>query len=178
MVNRSSKSLIMSDLLSTEQYQRLLEQVERCLAQAEAFAGHRFPHPQISCKQRGQIAGSYWSKDNSLRFNPLIYRDNQHPFLSEVVPHEVAHWLVFHQFGRVAPHGPAWQQVMRQCFQLSPRRTHQLDVSAVQGPTYRYGCLCVEPHQLSLRRHLKVLRGARYRCRACNAILVFEPPTT
>ena len=73
----------------------LLARVEACFVQAETRLGRTFPRPQVHCNMRGRAAGSARLQTWELRFNPTLYQANQQAFLREVVPHEVAHLLVY-----------------------------------------------------------------------------------
>lgn len=167
----------MSQVLTERAQQALRAQVHTCISQLKTHIEQDLPLPEVNFKQRGQSAGSFWAKDNSLRFNAVLYQENPTIFLNEIVPHEVAHWAVFHLFGRVPPHGRQWQWVMTQVFKLPAKRTHQLDVTSVSGPQFRYQCQCEEPHFLSRYRHNKVQRGARYICKKCRTALCYQPST-
>ncbi|MBY5922985.1 SprT family zinc-dependent metalloprotease [Ferrimonas balearica] len=152
-------------------HRALLARIESCYRQAESHFDRTFPRPAVSLRMRGQSAGAAHLQDNRLRFNPVLLAENPDAFLTEVVPHEVAHLLVWHCHGRVAPHGAQWQSMMRDVFGLVPRTRHQFDVASVAPKTYAYRCQCQE-HQLTVRRHNKVSRGqARYLCRGCGAAL-------
>ncbi|SQI45094.1 SprT-like family [Serratia plymuthica] len=99
--------------------------------------------------------------------------ENQQPFIDEVVPHELAHLLVFRQFGRVPPHGREWRQMMESVLRVPASRTHQFEIASVQSKTFPYLCRC-QQHQLTVRRHNRVLRGeSEYRCRQCGEKLRF-----
>lgn len=138
------------------------------LQQAEQALQQSWPRPRLSYNQRGKAAGTAHLQRWEIRLNPVLLVENQALFLHEVIAHELAHLLVFARHGRVAPHGKAWQAMMRQVFGLAPRVTHQLDISSLQGPLFAYQCAC-QRHQLSLRRHNKVQRGqSRYLCRHCG----------
>lgn len=106
--------------------QLLHQRVDACFVQAEARLGRSFPRPQIHCNMRGRAAGSARLQTWELRFNPALYEANQQAFLAEVVPHEVAHLLVYALWGegrgksRAPPHGRQWQSVMRELFALAP----------------------------------------------------------
>ncbi|MEL3927301.1 SprT family zinc-dependent metalloprotease [Aeromonas enteropelogenes] len=160
------------------QLEPLLHQhIDACFSQAEARLGRTFPRPRIHCNMRGRAAGSARLQTWELRFNPALYQANQQAFLAEVVPHEVAHLLVYALWGegrgkaRVLPHGRQWQSVMREVFGLEPRTTHSFDLAVLAQPTVPYRCQC-QLHQLSIRRHNKVMRGeARYHCRRCHTAL-------
>ena len=161
--------------------QLLHQRVDACFVQAEARLGRSFPRPQIHCNMRGRAAGSARLQTWELRFNPALYEANQQAFLAEVVPHEVAHLLVYALWGegrgksRVLPHGRQWQSVMREVFALAPNTTHSFDLAVLAQRTHAYACAC-QQHQLSVRRHNKVVRGeARYHCRRCRQPLVLQP---
>ncbi len=148
------------------------EALSQRLQQAEQALQQSWPRPQLSYNQRGKAAGTAHLQRWEIRLNPVLLIENQALFLHEVIAHELAHLLVFARHGRVAPHGRAWQAMMRQVFGLAPRVTHQLDISSLQGPLFAYQCAC-QRHQLSLRRHNKVQRGqSRYLCRHCGQPLV------
>ncbi|WP_172956325.1 SprT family zinc-dependent metalloprotease [Aeromonas sobria] len=165
---------------------QLQQRVEACFVQAEARLDRTFARPRIYCNMRGRAAGSARLQTWELRFNPALYQANQQAFLAEVVPHEVAHLLVHALWGehsgkgrgktRVLPHGTQWQSVMREVFGLEPRTTHSFDLAVLALRTIPYRCHC-QQHQLSIRRHNKVVRGeARYHCRRCKQPLERERP--
>lgn len=154
--------------LDPELMARCEEALSLRLQQAEQALQHSWPRPVLSYTQRGKAAGTAHLHRWEIRLNPVLLVDNLELFLHEVIAHELAHLLVFARHGRVAPHGRAWQAMMRQVFGLAPRVTHQLDISSLQGPLFAYQCAC-QRHQLSLRRHNKVQRGqSRYLCRHCG----------
>ncbi|BBS18055.1 SprT family zinc-dependent metalloprotease [Aeromonas caviae] len=162
----------------------LLARVDACFVQAETRLGRTFPRPQVHCNMRGRAAGSARLQTWELRFNPALYQANQQAFLREVVPHEVAHLLVYALWGegrgksRVLPHGRQWQSVMRELFGLEPSTTHSFDLGVLAQRTFVYACAC-QQHPLSVRRHNKVMRGeARYHCRRCRQPLVWQRDTT
>jgi SprT protein len=94
--------------------------------------------------------------------------ENQQAFIEEVVPHELAHLLVWKHFGRVAPHGKEWKWMMEAVLGVPARRTHQFELESVRRNTFPYRCQC-QQHQLTVRRHNRVVRGeATYRCVKCG----------
>ncbi|WP_413111021.1 SprT family zinc-dependent metalloprotease [Thaumasiovibrio sp. DFM-14] len=152
--------------------QQIVAQVGACLQQAQTALNQSFAMPTIRFNQRGKIAGSARLLQWELRFNPVLLKDNPEAFLQDVVPHEVAHLIVYQCFGRVRPHGKEWQAVMQQVFKRPAKTTHQFDVSQVQGQLYAYRCSC-QTHQLTVRRHNKMSRQqVSYRCRTCGQALV------
>ncbi|MFC3284626.1 SprT family zinc-dependent metalloprotease [Litchfieldella rifensis] len=134
----------------------------------------QLPRPRVWLDLRGKSAGQAHFGRGGLRFNPVLYCENRHPFLREVVPHEMAHWLIQHLEGgpRMRPHGREWQTVMRRLFGLEPRVTHRFDVRHSSPAPYCYRCSCDE-HHFTARRHALARRGTRYQCRQCAQTLVY-----
>lgn len=132
------------------------------------------PRPQVWCDLRGKCAGQAHFGRGGLRFNPVLFAENRREFMVEVVPHEMAHWLVHHlEDGcRARPHGREWQTVMRGLFGLTPRTTHRFDTGRSSPAPHRYACDCRE-HAFSTRRHALARQGQRYRCRHCAQTLVY-----
>ena len=101
----------------------LQQAVMRCLRKAAvgtpAFC-RRVPRTQhrlsATRHQRGHRRLQSWE----IRLNPVLLLENQQPFIDEVVPHELAHLLVFRQFGRVAPHGREWRWMMESVLLTPP----------------------------------------------------------
>lgn len=130
-----------------------------------------YPEPQLVYQQRGTAAGTAWLESWEIRLNPVLLLENQQAFIEEVVPHELAHLLVWKYFGRVAPHGKEWKWMMEQVLGVPARRTHQFAVASVRSRAYPYRCGC-QQHQLTVRRHNRVTRGeSEYRCLRCGDIL-------
>lgn len=153
-------------------YQKIIQRVEQCYAQAQKVLKHGFVRPNISFNQRGKIAGSARLQPNELRFNPVLLEDNLQLFIDEVVPHEVCHLLTYQLYGRVKPHGRQWKMLMDLLFGLKGTTRHSMDVVKVQGRTFAYFCKCGLIN-LSIRRHNKIERQQQtYLCRVCNQKLV------
>lgn len=141
------------------------------LTLAASYFKREFDQPNITLDQRGKCAGTARLRDWHIRLNPILLQDNPAEFEREVIPHEIAHLVVYAIWGRVKPHGAEWQKVMRDVFHIAPRTTHKMDVTKVQGAIFIYRCDC-QQHQLSVRRHRAILRGDRqYRCRRCGTNL-------
>ncbi|WP_386687511.1 SprT family zinc-dependent metalloprotease [Lonepinella sp. MS14437] len=163
--------------MQNDQFRSLKMQVQRrlsaCLQLAENHFQRQFPMPTISYDVRGVKAGVAYLPQNLIKLNRTLLLENPQEFIQQVVPHELAHLLVFQLFGRVKPHGKEWQWIMQNLFQLPADTCHQFDVQSVQGKTYAYACDC-QIHQLSQRRHNKIMReSAVYFCRVCRKKLNF-----
>lgn len=152
-------------------HQAVMNCLRERLRQAEAYFETAFPEPTLNYQQRGATAGTAWLDKWEIRLNPVLLLANQDDFINEVIPHELAHLLVYRQFGRVAPHGREWRWMMAHVLQAEPRRTHGFDLTNVRANTYSYVCKC-QRHELTIRRHNRILRGeSSYRCRQCGDVL-------
>jgi len=130
-----------------------------------------FDEPALLYQQRGTAAGTAWLERWEIRLNPVLLQENLQAFTDEVVPHELAHLLVWKRFGRVAPHGKEWKWMMETVLGVPARRTHQFALNSVRTNTFTYRCSC-QQHQLTVRRHNRVLRGeSEYRCVRCGSLL-------
>lgn len=156
----------------------LQQAVMRCLREKLALANQKldrhYPEPKLIYQQHGTSAGTAWLQEYEIRLNPVLLAENQQAFIDEVVPHELAHLLVWKHFGRVAPHGKEWKWMMEAILGVPARRTHQFELSSIRTKTFPYRCRC-QQHQLTIRRHNRVVRGeATYRCVHCGEALVAE----
>lgn len=168
----------MSTTLSAAQQQQLhhlniqiARRLRACLDLAERHFNRTFPIPSVNFNLRGMKAGVAYLQQNEIRLNRTLLLENNEDFLQQVVPHELAHLIVYQQHGRVQPHGKEWRFVMQQLFRLPPDACHQFDIQSVQGKTVAYRCDC-QTHQLSLRRHQNIVKNkVRYHCRLCKTEL-------
>ncbi|ETX11483.1 SprT protein [Marinomonas ushuaiensis DSM 15871] len=150
----------------------MIESVNLCFDKADAFFGNSFKRSSCNFKQRGRAAGTAHLQKNEIRFNYFMYQQDPEIFISTVVPHEVAHIIVFQIYGgNVKPHGKEWQAVMMKVYGIKPDRTHTFD-TPVPKETYQYYCECQE-HNFTKQRHTRSLRGTQYICKNCKSTLQF-----
>lgn len=154
----------------------LQQAVMRCmrenLQRACLTLAQDYPEPSVAYQQRGTVAASAWLQQNQIRLNPVLLLENQQAFLQQVIPHELAHLLVWQHFGNAAPHGKEWRWMMEHILRVPALRTHDFVLDSLLRPLFHYRCVCRD-HQLTLRRHNKVLRNREYRCIHCGIILQF-----
>ncbi|MGC7590626.1 SprT family zinc-dependent metalloprotease [Bisgaard Taxon 46] len=161
------------------QFRHLKMQVQwrltHCLNLAEQHFHRTFSPPQVSYEVRGQKAGGAYLQQNLIKLNRTLLLENPQDFIQQVVPHELAHLIVFQQFGRVKPHGKEWQNMMQEVFHLEPQIYHQFDTSNVVKSVFPYECGC-KVHYLTIRRHNNIQNGQiMYFCKECKFKLRFKP---
>ncbi|MDF7670506.1 SprT family zinc-dependent metalloprotease [Orbaceae bacterium ESL0721] len=154
---------------------QLHSQVMACLrlhlAQANTLLQTNYTEPTITYRSKGSIAGSAYLTRWEIQLNRTLLCENGTPFIEEVVPHELAHLLVYKQYGRVKPHGKEWQNIMRTVLGREAKTTHCFSVSR---PTYVYICACQE-HHLTLIRHNKIQKNnTQYFCKKCGKLLALK----
>ncbi len=143
--------------------QDLLDRTEQVYKQADAVCGRTFVRPGVDFDLAGAFAGLAFEGFGHLSFNLEIYAANQNEFLHEIVPHEVAHLLVFDLYGRVVKggrmqrHGREWKSVMR-LLKAPTNRLHDLLVPGY----FVTSCSCRRRVQLS-QKQVGVLK----RCAKC-----------
>ncbi len=158
----------------------LIQQAEKqtldLLSHAEAHFGIRLPGCDIRFDLRGKTAGMVGfppGRKPYIRYNPELLLHNREQFLSQTLPHEVAHLVARRIFGtNIRPHGHEWKQVM-EFFGADPVRCHNYELR--DSPTrkirrFTYSCGCRQ-HQLTTIRHNRVLKGQTYLCRQCGESL-------
>ncbi|MCW9710357.1 SprT family zinc-dependent metalloprotease [Avibacterium sp. 21-586] len=154
---------------------QILRQLRHYLQLAEQYFQRTFPIPTVNYQLRGVKAGVAYLQKNEIRFNRTLLLENPEYFLQQIIPHELAHLIVYQVFGRVAPHGREWKTIMETVFCQPAEIYHNLDIKSVQGKTFTYRCAC-RTHDLSLRRHNKVQKqSAVYFCRECKQALIYLP---
>lgn len=152
---------------------QVIRQLCHYLCLAEQHFGRLFPMPTVTYQLRGMKAGVAYLQKNEIRLNRVLLLENTSYFIQQVVPHELAHLVVFQVFGRVLPHGKEWKNVMKNVFHLPAEIYHNLNVERVQGKTFLYRCAC-RTHHLTSQRHNKVKKqSAVYFCRECRTSLHF-----
>lgn len=153
-----------------------------CIARAQTLLALRLPPIPVVFDLKGSAAGMFRAqgRDCRIRYNPWIFAKYFEQNLAHTVPHEVAHYAVYRQWGRgkVRPHGAEWRWLMGQ-FGVPAEVTFNLDLTGVprrQQQRHAYRCACRE-HAVSSVRHNRMQRGqASYRCRYCDSPLLALAP--
>ncbi len=157
---------------------QLVSKVMECKTKAEDYYGVEIPVPKVSYMTGacgGMMVTDLLSNEHELRINTVLAEDNLEEYLTNVIPHEMAHLVTHVIYGNVQSHGREWKGVMSGCYGLRPSRTHNMDVSKVKRTTrkHRYMCGCRE-HMISTVMHNKISRGQTTRmCRHCRMIIQY-----
>jgi SprT protein len=171
--------------MSSKQRTDLLQQAEAAVRRSERcarrFYGINLPEALIDFSLRGRCAGQARVDRNghtSLRINQQLLAENLDDFLKNTIPHEIAHlvvnWKARKKRQRPRPHGPEWQAVMQNCFELEPVRCHAYVTTParVVPRDYLYACSCRE-HRLTSIMHNRISKSYHALCRACRTPLKF-----
>lgn len=163
--------------LSESQRHQLERRVDEVIHQIEDRHDVTLPALELRLDVRGSAWGYYSRKGQrcSVRLNPVLCAEHFEETLSDVIPHELAHFAVDQMYlRRRKPHGPEWRKVMQSLGIADPSVTHVKDVShlAIRRQTrHAYRCDC-QLHQLTSTRHNRVLKGIQqYQCRRCGSQL-------
>lgn len=146
--------------------------VNACVATVEKHYGISFKKPKISYNVRGTTGGYAKYASWEVDFNPVLLSENLDTYLTDVIPHEVAHLaakLIYPHtlvrgFGKKrSPHGREWASIMV-VLGADPKRTHSMDVSNAKVRTmkkYEYKCSgCGHIYHLGAKRHNQLKAGA------------------
>ncbi len=168
---------LVTPISNHQQLQVKLETL-RYIEQAATLFRRSFEPVDIIFNLKGMASGIFCSNGTQtmIRYNPYIFAKHYAYSLTNTVPHETAHYIMYclHGLNGVRPHGVEWKQLMRE-FGVEPHRTNRLDLKGIPVRRQRrhtYACSCSQ-HQISTIRHNRIRNGhARYYCRNCNGELV------
>ncbi len=166
-------------------HQTVIDQLEGTIRKTEEQARRHYeislPSAEIDYSLRGRCAAQARVDRNGqtfLRINLQLLSDNLNDYLRQTIPHEIAHlvvnWQARKRHRRPRPHGPEWQNVMRDCFALQPIRCHSYETTPARivPRDFLYRCDCRE-HRLTSIMHNKIKRSNMALCRSCQTPLFF-----
>jgi SprT protein len=167
--------------LDERQKMLVTRQARQCIRSANDALGCRLTLPEIRFDLRGRAAGQFCLRQGTLqlRFNSALFARYFEENLTQTVPHEVAHFLVYalcSKYGkkRVRPHGPEWQSMMR-LLGAAPETRHSFSLEGIavrREQRFAWNCGC-RTHSIAKRTHLRMLRGERRVCITCGTLLQF-----
>jgi SprT protein len=163
-------------MVTDELLQMASEETLLLIRQAERHYAIAIPPVEIRFDLRGTAAGMVLFPHRNppvIRYNPILLQHNQQDFLTQTLPHEVAHLIARTLHGKaIRPHGHEWKTIM-QFFGADSLRCHNYATENIPVKKLRrfaYACGC-QQHQLTTIRHNRIKKGLTYRCRQCGETL-------
>lgn len=173
--------------MATTIKQLILDKVEESFKIAEAFYGRTFDRPRSIIWNEKTTTGGYCSwREKTLMFNPILAMENEDDFITQTVPHEVAHWIDQAVYGisykrtnrgkvRWILHGPNWKYIMERVYKIPADVTHSYDVTNTRGRVvardFIYTCPCNTKFEITTSIHNKMRKGQVRICGKCKGHL-------
>lgn len=152
--------------------QQITMKVAESVKILNTILGKNYPIPPIHYFFKGTRGGFYHHTTKTVHYNGVLAAQNAEHFLKTTVPHEVAHYIQFMEYGpRVQPHGTEWKQMMR-LLGCDPIRCHSYDVAAVKQrhvKRYAISCQCKTYQVTSNLIKRRNLLNPSVKCRRCGA---------
>jgi len=147
--------------------------------------------PNVDFTIRGTTCGNYSCKKHTIGVNLILLHENETDYLTETIPHEVAHAFTHYLYQsnnqcgknygnkKVMPHGTEWKTIMMK-FGKNPTRCHDYNVANAQirkvERNYVYICNC-QTHNLTSIIHKRIqIEKRQYTCKLCKTILIYQEP--
>lgn len=167
--------------MNEELRQAVTQAISRAVTRLADHTGVQLPAILVDFTLRGRCAGqARVSRDRlEVRVNREILEHHREEYLAETIPHEVAHlhvlWCHRARRHKPRPHGPEWQALMRDCFQLEPKRCHDYPARPARNVPRKhlYRCACRE-HRLTSIMHNRIRRVGGAACRSCRTPLSYH----
>ena len=167
--------------LTEELKLKTFDAVAKYVKVAKDTYGIDIPMPVVYFDLKGGDAGVASPAKNIIRINSVLLQENEKDFMSDTIPHEVAHIVCYLVHGWIrtsrgfSHHGVEWKAIMR-AFGCEPTRCHSMDVSRTQRKMRKFSyqcpdCLVCMP--MSDICHNRVLKGKSYTHNSCKTPLQF-----
>jgi SprT protein len=156
--------------------QAILKKIEE-YKQISNEKGFPFPSVEIRFDLRGHTAGQALiryqnGRNDVMRFNLEIAKNNLEEFLITTVPHEMAHILQYRKDIRAKSHDGLWKYFTYVLTGKVLPRCHEFNtVPARNVKKYLYKCSCMT-HKISSIKHNRIFNGKQnYICCKCKSRL-------
>lgn len=169
--------------MSVDEVKAAADRVKECTEQAARHYQREIPFLDVRFDLTGATGGMFcWERDRAtgkeagyFRLNKILLKENLQEYLAQIIPHEVAHYVVHLIAPRSAKaHGREWQSVMTTCFKIKADRCHRMDTATSKKAPFIYRCGCVgKEFRITTRTHNAIVRGRGRICRRCSGKLVF-----
>ena len=136
----------------------------------------------ISFDLKGAIGGTAYVETRELKLNLQLLEENFDEYMSQIIPHEVAHLVQFDRHGLVyyrgkkSWHGPVWKSIMVNEFGAKPDAYHNLKVTKTRTyKKYAYECSCKEWLFTTIRHNRSQKHGGKwYTCPTCKGSITWK----
>jgi SprT protein len=157
---------------------QILEEIGKIMDKANSiFPDHPIDKNDITVffNLTGVCAGKANHRKNQLFYNLILAEENLKIFLTDTVPHEIAHLYQFKINPNSKAHNNLFYNVMSR-MGYRGTRTHQYNTATIKkmkyGVVYNYSCNCTT-HKVSPKIHNKILNGQSRYCQKCKAKIKF-----
>lgn len=152
---------------------KILKTIEQ-FAEVAKNKGYEFPNCVVDFSLTGTTAGYAFRRVAKMRFNLALAERNEQAFLSDTVPHEMAHILQFKHYPNSKPHGGEWKYFCRVLTGAEMPRCHDYDVTGIKRTRnvkkYAISCGCMQ-HVVSQTIINRIKSGRIYTCVLCKGVI-------
>jgi SprT protein len=122
---------------------------------------------------RGETAGQTYK--NKIRYNKVLLKENYKHFIRETIPHETAHLIEFHLYGK-AGHKENWKNIMKAFGFENPPRCHTYNTRNCHRnhSQYVYSCECSKTGKIvgsKVHKDLSIEKRYYFSCKMCKSML-------
>ena len=109
--------------------EKVHKKIATCLKKAEKHYGMEFIYPRVIFSNLGVMGGLCEPRitRDLIEFNIHMLSENPNIFISETVPHEIAHSVAFAIDNYCGVHGKLWKEVMV-LFNAKPNKYHNYSI--------------------------------------------------
>ena len=168
--------------LSADQKRQVMNQVQFYVEKAMSYYRIPLSIPKVDFDLKGCDAGQAVPAKNTMSLNAVLLEENFDRFLTDTIPHEIAHIICYAKYGwiktargGISHHGKEWKQIMVR-LGCVPTRCHDMDTSKVKRKmrSFSYFCTsCKACFPLSTIRHNRAVKGTIYRHKNCKGAIEF-----
>ena len=162
-------------MVSIELFRKIEKCISTCIISIMGVSNNLIIPVSFRTDMKGIAGLAYCYNNKRIELSEQLFLENIEEFLSDTIPHEVAHILTAILYPDAKQdHGPEWKSIMRK-LGVNPRRCHKYDITSCfkSKDRIKYTCACDNyTHMLSKIRHERVKIGTIYRCNTCDNRLI------
>jgi SprT protein len=109
------------DVLDVQHF--AMAETYKWIDKANSLYSLNIAYPTVSFKLKGRFAGRAFGRDHLIKYNYRLLMENFTEFVTKTIPHETAHIVEFHMFGKMG-HKANWKKIMNSFGIANPKRCH------------------------------------------------------